>query len=199
MKKLLMETAIPVNFTQVFSNNGWDWDPSDTNKIYHIMTMAISDCLAVTKSKSVKKAVAIKDLKGNLLLAGIVSHVPGESESDPGNWNYVFTTDAEDLKDVEVIDSSDTRFQKIFAITAHNLYCMVFHGGMFVQSTLETAVNTLLQWLDVNASETEEVEVEEEGYFIASVVVEKGEKIISIVPDGAMKRLIKDDAALETK
>ena len=32
MKKLLMETAIPVNFTQAFNNNGWDWDPSDTNK-----------------------------------------------------------------------------------------------------------------------------------------------------------------------
>lgn len=198
MKKLLMETAIPVNFTQVFNNNGWEWDPSDTNKIYHIMIMSISDCLAMVKTKTIKKAVAIKDLKGNLLLAGVVSHVPGESENDPGNWNYVLTTDIEDLKDAEVIDCSDTRFQKVFSTTAHNLYSVSFHGGMYVQSALETAVNTLLQWLDVNASETEEVEVEEEGYFLASVVVEKGEKIISIVPDGAMKRLIKDDAALET-
>lgn len=198
MKKLLMETAIPVNFTQVYNNNGWDWDPSDTNKVYHIMFMSISDCLSLVKSKEIKKAVAIKDLRGNLLLAGVVSHVAGETENDPGNWNYIFTTDAEDIKDAEVIDSSDTRFQKVFATTAHNLYSVGFDGGMVVQSTLEGAVNTLIQWLDVNASETEEVEVVEEGYFLASVVVEKGEKIISIIPDGAMKRLIKDDAALET-
>lgn len=199
MKKLLMETAIPVNFTQVFNNNGWDWDPSDTNKIFHMMVMSISECLALTKSKDNKSAVAIKDLKGNLLLAGVVSYVPNENEDMPGNWNYVFTVDEEDIKEANVIDSGDTKFQKVFATTAYNLYHLEFFGGIYIQTALEAAVNTLVQWLDVNASETEEVEVEEQGYFLASVVVEGGEKIISIVPDGAMKRIVKDDTALEQK
>lgn len=199
MKKLLMETAIPVNFTQAFNNNGWDWDPSDTNKIFHMMVMSISDCLALTKSKDIKTAVAIKDLKGNLLLAGVVNYVPNENEDMPGNWNYVFTVDEEDIKEANVIDSGDTRFQKVFARTAYDLYHIEFFGGIYIQTALETAVNTLMQWLDVNASETEEIEVQEEGYFLASVVVEGGEKVISIVPDGAMKRLVKDDSALEQK
>lgn len=197
MKKLLMETAIPVNFTQALNNIGWDWDPSDTNKMYHMLFMSITDCLGFTKSKDKKTAVAVKDLKGNLLLAGVVDYTPNENEDMPGNWNYVFTTDIEDIKDANVIDTNDNRFLKVFATTAYNLYHLEFHGGLLVTGTIEVAVNSLKQWLDVNASETEEVEIEEPGYFLASVVVENGEKIVSIVPDGAMKRLIKDDSALE--
>ena len=49
----------------------------------------------------------------------------------------------------------------------------------------------------MNAKEGEEVNLELPGYFVASVVIDGGEKVMSLVPDGAMKRLIKDDAALE--
>ena len=52
-------------------------------------------------------------------------------------------------------------------------------------------------WLDNNAVEGEEVGVYADGIFQASVVVENGEKIFSIVPDGEIKKLIKDDAAIE--
>lgn len=196
MKKL-METAVPVNFTQVMNNHGWDWDPTDTNKIYDITFMAISDFLSLAKSKEKKTALAIRDLKGNLLIAGVVTYHKNENENMPGNWSYEFTFSEEDLMDANIYISSETQFQKVFGTTAFNLFSVQFPGTTFVQAILEGAINTLTQWLDVNASESEDVSLEEPGYFVASVAVEKGEKVLSVVPDGAMKRLIKDDSALE--
>ena len=39
--------------------------------------------------------------------------------------------------------------------------------------------------------------MELEGYYIASSAIENDEKVYSLVPDGQMKRLIKDDSSLE--
>ncbi|MGL5328049.1 MAG: hypothetical protein ACRDD7_02190 [Peptostreptococcaceae bacterium] len=197
MAKKLMETTIPMNFTQVMNNFGWDWDAAETSKIYSITFMAISDFLALAKSQETKTALAIEDLKGNLLLAGVVTYHANENEDMPGNWSYQFTTDKEDLKEAKVYKSTDLQFQKVFGNTAHNLYSVAFPGPEIVQSIMESAINILNQWLDANASATETVEIEEPGYFVASVAIEGGEKVTSVVPDGAMKRLIKDDSALE--
>ena len=50
---------------------------------------------------------------------------------------------------------------------------------------------------DANAKDGDEFTVEHEGYFLASSAVEDGVVEKSFLPDGAMKRLIKDDAATE--
>ena len=47
------------------------------------------------------------------------------------------------------------------------------------------------KWLDNNAVDGEEVGVEMDGVFQASVAVENGEKVFSIVPDGEIKKIIK--------
>lgn len=197
MKTLLNETSIPVNFTQVMFEKGVDWNANDTNKMFDIVFFAISDTLGVIKNTEMKTAIAVKNLKGELLLGAVVTYHKNENEDMPGNWSYEFTFDMEDLKDARVIDVTDAQFQRQFAAAALNLYSIKFTGATWAHFVIESCVTTLTKWLDVNAKEDEEVEVEEPGYFLASVVVEKGEKIISIVPDGAMKRLIKDDSAIE--
>ena len=58
-------------------------------------------------------------------------------------------------------------------------------------------IQQIKNWLDANAVEGEEVGVEMDGVFQASVAIENGEKVFSIVPDGEIKKLIKDDAAIE--
>ena len=48
-----------------------------------------------------------------------------------------------------------------------------------------------------NAKEGELFELEDEGYFLATVGVEDGIIVKSLLPDGPMKTLIKDDATVE--
>ena len=50
---------------------------------------------------------------------------------------------------------------------------------------------------EMEAKEGEIVDVEMPGYFKASVAVENGKKIFSIVPDGHMKQLVKSDIDLD--
>ena len=61
----------------------------------------------------------------------------------------------------------------------------------------ESEIAQIKKWLEANAVEGEEVGVELDGIFQASVAVENGEKVFSLVPDGEIKKLIKDDAAIE--
>ena len=47
--------------------------------------------------------------------------------------------------------------------------------------------------LDQNAVEGSTFELKHDPYFVATVDVIDGEKVMSFIPDGAVKRLIKDD------
>lgn len=193
----LQETSIPVNLVQVINTLGWRLDPTQVGFIYDTTVMAISDFLGQSKSKETKTALAIKDVKGNLVVAGIVTYHKNENEEMPGNWSYEFTFNEEDLKGCNVKLSTDPHFQRVFSKTLNRLFGVEIDDILAMQPCIEEGVNVLKQWLDVNAKENEEVSVEQPGFFVASVSVENGEKIFAIVPDGAMKRLIKDDSALE--
>ena len=58
-------------------------------------------------------------------------------------------------------------------------------------------IETIIQVLDSEAVANETVDIELKGYVTFSVAVEGDEKVYAVTPDGAMKKLIKDDAALE--
>lgn len=193
----LQETAIPTNLSQVIATLGWSVDASQVSFIYDTTLMAISDFLGQTKSKETKTALAIKDVKGNLIVAGVVTYHKNEDETMPGNWSYEFTFDEEDLKGCDVRLSTDPHFQRVFQKTLKRLFGLAIDDPLAFQPVIEESINVLKQWLDVNAKETEKVILEQPGFFEASVTVEDGEKIFALIPDGAMKRLIKDDAAIE--
>lgn len=193
----LQETSIPTNLSQVIATLGWAVDASQVSFLYDTTLMAISDFLGQAKSKETKTALAVKDVKGNLVVAGIVTYHKNEDENMPGNWSYEFTFEEEDLKGADVRLSTDPHFQKVFQKTLKRLFGLAIDDPLAFQPAIEESINVLKQWLDVNAKETEKVSVEQPGFFEASVSVEDGEKIFALIPDGAMKRLIKDDAAIE--
>lgn len=193
----LQETSIPTNLSQVIATLGWAVDASQVSFLYDTTLMAISDFLGQAKSKESKTALAVKDVKGNLVVAGVVTYHKNEDENMPGNWSYEFTFEEEDLKGADVRLSTDPHFQKVFQKTLKRLFGLAIDDPLAFQPAIEESINVLKQWLDVNAKETEKVSVEQPGFFEASVSVEDGEKIFALIPDGAMKRLIKDDAAIE--
>lgn len=196
------ESSLPELYSQVLLAGGENKismtvGAEDAYKIYEVMIASMSDFLKIVKNNA-KTAIAINDIKGNLILAGIVTYHENEDDKDmPGNYSYQFTTDAEDIKDAVIYSIDDDRFIQITITTAHHLYGMVFEESRYINGLYVTAAETLLEWLDSNATEKEEVSIELPGYFVATVAVEEGEKVVSIIPDGAMKRLIKDDASIE--
>lgn len=197
MKVNLNESQIGYNYQQIMNNQSLFWDVADTEKIYDTLFRAIPEFLSNVKSKEQKVALAVNDLKGNLILAGIVGYHENENKDMPGNWSFEYTTIAEDLEDVKVFNYTDTQFARVATYVGRDLHGVLFQGSTMLQAVLEAVASTLITNLDQNAKEGEEYILEKEGYFQATAIIENGEKVFSIVPDGAMKRLIKDDAAIE--
>lgn len=167
-----------------------------SHMIYEILMTSMSDYLKLVSSTNDKVALSFEDAAGNMYFAGLVQHHKGEDDM-PGNFSYTITTDKEDLEGFKVYTVSDPNYLQLVSATAHSMHGMIFHVQSHIIVLFNQAAKTLLDWLDVNASDKEEKTVKLDGFFTASVAVEDGEKVFSIVPDGAMKRLIKNDASIE--
>lgn len=193
------ETSIAANFSRNTSekSGGLTTIPEEAvGAVVKTAILAMSDYARVVKSKDKPVAITIDDLKGNLLLAAVVRFHEGTGDM-PGNWSFEWTFDADDIADCIKYPVSETRAHPFF-IDRAKAYHMTYVNPSYIYLSSQEFANSLIDWLDTNAKENEEVEIELDGYFKASVLVESGKKIMSFVPDGGIKRLIKDDAALET-
>jgi len=192
------ETSISAKFSQDITNLGVDIQPQYTHYLFDSLFMAVSDFLGIVKSKDVKTALVIADLKGNFRFAALVGYHPNENEDIPGNWSFEFTFNENDIdKNVKVYNSTDTQFLRVLATCAKDLHNFRYASPELVPDVLVLIIDTLKSWLDLNAVEGEEKTIELPGFFTASVAIENGEKIFSVTPDGNLKRLVKGDAELE--
>lgn len=175
-----------------------EWIPDRVPKLYDAMIAAITGVLADKKSKTAGKvAVTITDLKGVLKLAGIVSYHANENEDMPGNWTYELTFNAEDIEGItEIYDMNGPEFDLCFRDCIFKMHGIRFFHKDYYRDMLYVAVDTLKEFLDVNAKEDEVVDIDFPGYFTASIGIENGEKVMSIVPGDTMKTAIKSDAIL---
>jgi hypothetical protein len=97
--------------------------------------------------------------------------------------------------DREIDNHSDT-FVRCAAHEAESICYGRFRNIGYMYSMFNTAIDTLASFLDTNASEIEEVEVSLRGVFTASIAVESGKKVMSIVPGECIKQIIKGDSVL---
>lgn len=192
------ETSIPQMYSEALSRMSPPYivGPEASGMIYEILMTSMSDYLKLVSSTNNKTALSFEDAAGNMYFAGLVQHHEGE-EGMPGNFSYTITTDKADLEGFKVYTVSDPNYLQLVSSTAHSMHGMLFNVQSYIIILFNQAAKTLLEWLDVNASDKEEKEVVLDGFFTASVAVEDGEKVSSIIPDGAMKRLIKNDTSIE--
>ena len=80
---------------------------------------------------------------------------------------------------------------------AYDIGGIEFQKDSFMYACCKILVETIVQVLDAEAVANDTVDIELKGYVTFSVSVEGDEKVYAVTPDGAMKKLIKDDAALE--
>lgn len=195
------QTSIPSQYSiNLRDNFGMLWVDSRTAELYRILLTTMADTLKFNQSKDVESiGMIIKDDKGNFKLGAILHFKAPEegSEEDSGNWYLEMTFDEADMADVKtIIDNHSDIFIRCASNAAQHITYGRFRSTEMMYNMFNCAIDTLVQFLDTNASETEEVEVQLRGIFTASVVIENGEKIMSIVPGEIIKQCVKNDSAI---
>lgn len=170
--------------------------PDDIIECFDISVKSLARYLALIKKKKEGSAsIAIRDLKGNLIIAAVAKHFPGTEKDMPGNWTMEFTTDEKDLKDiVNKQDASSNAFKELVSKVSFELYNNKINSFSAITDIVTIPFQTLLNWFDKNlTTEGIKEEIERPGYFKAVGTVENGKKVVAIIPDGQITRIIKDD------
>lgn len=196
----LTETSIPQNFSSaIFNDLNYDLSPVFVPSLADIIFISIAQALGDRKRKDQPTSILIKKANTNFIAGATIVYMPNEDDaSKPGSWNYSWTWNKEDIPaNSNVIDIKDPDIYSYFKTTAYNKYTAAFDNQIAVVDMTRYLLETISKWLEDNASEAEEVGVEMEGVFEASVAVEDGQVVKSLVPKGEIKELIKDDSKIE--
>mgnify|MGYP006981652763 FL=1 len=190
----LKESALLENISRVLDANGFVLDKCFVGDVIESIVEASSDFLRMVKTKS-KVALVHKDIKGNFIVAAVVDYNENP-EDGQDNYNYYWTFYPEDIEDATIHDGGEAKVTSLISQRlqeTHGLRPRTEHIVIMIEKVLLC----LRDYLDQNAKEGEEFQLEDEGYFIATVGVENEKIVKSFLPAGPMKVLIKDDATVE--
>lgn len=195
--KKFNQTPIANNYSVNLGKRNMNYDAATAEVPFKLLASGVSEILAFKKSKNERVAVELRDLKGNFKFAGIVEYQQETEDSDTGNWIESFTFNEEDVEDITTRYSiTDNDCTTIIVNDGYDRYGMMFSLPTYVFDILEEAVDTLIEYLDLNAVADDTVAVEVTGAFVASVEFEDGIKCMSIVPDEMMKQIVKSDKSV---
>ena len=195
------QTSIPSQLSINLKDNfAMLWLDTRSADLYRVIFTAIADVLKHNQSKDAKRiGFVMKDDKGHFKFGAVLNYrePDAESEEDSGNWYLEFTFDPEDMDDLSVeLDNHSDIFVRCASLEAQNICYGRFRNVEIMYNMFNCAIDTLVQFLDTQASESEIVDVRLRGIFTASVAIEEGKKIMSIVPGELIKQIIKNDSDL---
>jgi hypothetical protein len=196
----LMESQIPQNYsTGLYSEKDYDVSPDFTNTLADILFTGVAMCLGDVKDRKFPSVFVFEENNSDFIAAAIVEYFENEDDpSKPGNWNYTWTWYKDDVPaNSKIYRTTQSELSSYFRGVSQGKYGMAFRDVAGITEVNRYFLIQVKKWLDENAKEGEEVGVEEPGIFQASVVIEDGEKVFSLVPEGEIKKLIKDDSAIE--
>lgn len=193
------ESTVLDNVSIKLKSFGLISDATDIIRMTEVMIAATSDFLKMVKSKEKPVALVYNDLKGNLIVAAVVEYNEATEDDAQGNWNYYWTYNPERIEGATQYLITDSQVHPIFNTRGYEMYKFKFNSMSYIPHIGMSIMESIKECLDTNASESEEFVLSHEGFFKASVTIEDGEKVMSFLPDGAMKTLIKDDEATEVK
>lgn len=195
--KTTLENALPIEYNRVLALRGLVLESDLINDMMKVPVHAFSKYLGLKKNREDNgTALVLRDEKGNFIIAGVVKYHAPEKEDQAGNWSYEFTFNEEDIKEAHQYIVTDAAFMEVLSKVAIN-HQVVITEMEFALDLIIGFFTALKNVLEQNVTPTEEFEIESEGFFVATSVIEGDEKVYSLIPSGEMKRLIKDDSTLE--
>lgn len=191
------ETSVPENFITEAKATGLLLEADDIKRFAELFVAGVSDALAVVKTKDTPTAIVVPNIKGDPVMAAIVEYNDNSDGEGQGNWNYYWTFDPADLDGKKRYDVYDPQMCAVINKRGFEMSRVKFPTSDTCAKFGTIFANLMSDLLQTNAKEKEDFIVEHEGYFMASAAVEDGKVVKSFLPDGAMKRIIKDDEATE--
>jgi len=185
------ESAIPANYSEIVKREKYAIPSQFAEVIFTIGFKAAANFLSIVKTKT-KTALKIDDVDGNFILAFVTNYHANDDTSMPGNYSLEVTFDIDDIESAKVFEMSDATFKKVLKSEALSEARMNFKSSEDLIKTFKYAFKSLLDWLKINEGEIEH------GAFVAVSGSEDDEKVYSVVPDGVIKRLIKDDGTMSS-
>lgn len=193
----LAESTVIENFIVEAKNIGTLLEPTDVLRVIETLVSGTADFLAQVKAKDAGVALTIDNVKGEMVMAAVVVYNDNADGDGQGNWNFYFTFDPKDIEGMRRYQISLSQVHSVIARRGYELCRIRFATPNLITDYAVIFASLMREFLDANAKDGDEFTVEHEGYFLASSAVEDGVVEKSFLPDGAMKRLIKDDAATE--
>lgn len=191
------ESTVIENFIVEAKALGTLLEPTDVLRITESVVAGSTDFLAIVKTKEEGAVLTFDNIKGEMVLAAVVEYNDNADGEGQGNWNYYWTFNPKDIEGKKRYQISATQVHTIIAKRAYELCRMRFASPSFITDYSVLFATLIRELLETNAKDGEEFTVQHEGYFMATSAVEDGVVEKCFLPDGAMKRLIKDDLATE--
>ena len=175
-------------------------EPTNAVRTYKALMVGITRFLATVKTTKHPTAFTVTDGEGNFVIGAVVEYeeAPDKEDDVTGNWDYYFTFNKEDIPEKAVIyDIKSEQTHKPIAAAVWE-YCSARFGGTDGMINIYViAFEVLRDYMLEGAVEGDTYELIYPGVFTAQSSVENGEKVVSLIPDGLIKKMIKDDEKLE--
>lgn len=168
-------------------------------KMYKALVIGATNFLATVKSTKTPSVFTITDNEGNFIFAFVVEYTdaPDKEDDVTGNWNFYCTFDKNDVPEGAVYDVKNEQTHKPIVQAVWEHTSGRFEGTEALINLYVLAFGLLKDYMMQNAVEGDTFELVYPGVFKAQSAVEAGEKVVSFIPDGLIKKMIKDDEALE--
>lgn len=169
-----------------------------TPMLVDVLVSAVTQALAELKSTETPIAFKFCKSNGDFIAGAIVQYFPNEDKNNPGNWNYSWTFNENDIpENAKIMTPFDPSLASYFRGASLSKYGFHAEDNSYYGETMNYTLLIIKKWLDENASESEEQCVKMDGIIQFRVAVENGEKVFSAEPDGEIKQMIKSDKDIE--
>lgn len=151
--------------------------------------------------QNARTGFSLKDDKGIFVMGAILNYnAPDDEEGeDEGNYVLSFVTDERDMNNLDLsldvyMDSYAASVQTLL-FSEVQAYCANTKDLFTVEVEF---IRAIYDFLDKNSNDSDEdVELVMPGVFTATVSIEDGKKVYSIVPGHVIKQIVKNDDATE--
>ena len=169
--------------------------PSDATVIIETILLGLSDLAGALKEKENTIVVSIDDLKGHMLMGLKVGYEKGTKDNPEGSWEPSYIFDPAEAEGCTIYNISDTKFHEFIKNAATRRGFSFTNNGL-IYAIILCFAECLIAALDANAQEGSSYTIEHPGFFIASVDVVDGKKVMSFIMEEEVSNIIKNDAML---
>ena len=199
----IKKTSLPEMYSQGLLNEHQKKFPvGEEYKIFDVVFNGITKVLGMSKNEEHPVVFRIERLDSSLVFAGCVQYVASKDKKNPGSWNLSWLFNEDDIPNSSdavpvVFRITDPQVQNYFKTYAVDKYGILFNSVENLVTLITYAGICLRNWLDENAKEDEEISIELDGVFKATVNVDNKEKVFGLEVFGETAAKAKEDTAVE--